>query len=103
MDGSCPSDGRVEVLIGNEWGTVCDDNWDKEDAEIICKMLGLGEALLAPRSALFGEGSGPIWINEVDCNGDENNINQCSYEPAGSHDCSHRQDAGVLCSGVTAS
>lgn len=103
VGGSCDSDGRVEVLIENQWGSICDDNWDLKDAEVICRTLGEGSALLATTSALFGEGSGPIWLDEVRCEGTEIDINDCSFEAVGSNDCSHKEDAGVLCSGFVQS
>lgn len=40
VGGSSPSNGRVEVNFGEGWGTVCDDNWDNNEARVVCRMLG---------------------------------------------------------------
>ena len=32
--------GHVEILHENVWGTICDDDFDNNDATVICKMAG---------------------------------------------------------------
>ncbi|XP_071492675.1 MAM and LDL-receptor class A domain-containing protein 1-like isoform X9 [Diadema antillarum] len=98
-NGSRYYEGRVEVSVGYQWGTICDDSWDLNDANVICKMLGYSGASSALQSAYFGEGSGPIWMDDVHCSGIEMDISQCPHNGFGSHNCVHGEDAGVICYG----
>ena len=76
---------------------MCDDLWDDNDATVICKQLGyIGGS--ARTSAYFGEGSGLILLDNVNCGGIESSIFQCNHI-FGEHDCLHNEDAGVLCYG----
>ena len=77
---------------------MCDDLWDDNDATVICKQLGYNRGS-ARVSAYFGEGSGLILLDNVNCNGRESSIFSCSYNVLGEHDCRHNEDSGVICYG----
>uniref|UniRef100_A0A8C5KJF2 Scavenger receptor cysteine rich family, 4 domains n=1 Tax=Jaculus jaculus TaxID=51337 RepID=A0A8C5KJF2_JACJA len=90
-------EGRVELFLGQRWGTVCDDAWDLRAAGVLCRQLGCGQALAAPGEAHFGPGRGPILLDNVKCRGDESTLLLCSHIRWDAHNCDHSEDAGVLC------
>ncbi|KAJ8246200.1 hypothetical protein GJAV_G00264820 [Gymnothorax javanicus] len=99
VNGDDRCSGRVELYHFGQWGTVCDDIWNMSHAEVVCREMGCGKALSAPGSAHFGQGRGPIWLDDVYCIGNESSVIQCQHSGFGSHDCGHNRDAGVVCSG----
>uniref|UniRef100_A0A3Q3L981 Soluble scavenger receptor cysteine-rich domain-containing protein SSC5D n=1 Tax=Labrus bergylta TaxID=56723 RepID=A0A3Q3L981_9LABR len=99
LAGSTQCSGRVELFNGSTWGTVCDDDWDLRDAEVVCRQLSCGKALSAPGSASFGEGADPILLDDVACSGSERSLTECQSREMGKHNCEHSEDAGVVCSG----
>ncbi|NXS01943.1 NETR protein, partial [Oxylabes madagascariensis] len=99
--GSNAYEGRVEVYHGGQWGTVCDDQWDDADAEVVCRQLGFGGVAKAWSQAYFGEGSGPVLLDEVQCTGNELSIEQCPKSSWREHNCGHKEDAGVSCTPLT--
>ncbi len=96
VGGEGAGDGRVEIFLEGEWGTVCDDAWDVDDAEVVCRQLGYVGAAEAFTS---GGGADPIWLDQVGCAGDEQGLASCEANPVGDNDCSHEEDAGVRCLG----
>ena len=100
VDGSSHSEGRVEMYYNSVWGTVCDDHWDSLDARVVCRQLGFGYYGSVLTSSSVTDGSGQIWLDEVQCSGSESHILNCPSNPVGSHDCGHSEDAGVRCYGT---
>ena len=89
--------GRVEVFYDGQWGTICDNNWNIEDADVVCRKLGYYRAIRALTGYFVPSGTGPIWLNNVGCTGDEQTISSCYHSGWGVHNCGHDKDAGVEC------
>lgn len=47
--------------------------------------------------AYFGEGNGPIHVDNVKCTGNERSLTDCIKQDIGTHNCRHSEDAGVIC------
>ncbi|VDI68326.1 Hypothetical predicted protein, partial [Mytilus galloprovincialis] len=92
-------EGRVEIYHIGVWGTICDDDFDTNEAKVICAMLGFNRygSVTAYGNAAFGEGSGSIMLDDLNCNGYENDISQCSPRRWNHHNCGHSEDASVSC------
>lgn len=116
-------EGRVELCHNEEWGTVCDDFWGDNDATVVCRQLGfitdgaliffqlvciysytslslnclLHTGAQALSLAHFGQGTGPILLDNVECAGSESRLVECTANPIAAHNCIHLEDAGVRC------
>ena len=102
VEGNSYNEGRVEVYYNGEWGTVCDDGWDDTDAGVVCRQLGFGSSGTAIGSAGFGQGSGSILLDKVSCNGSELILARCGHLGISViRSCSHNEDAGVKCRGLS--
>ncbi|EMP40827.1 Neurotrypsin [Chelonia mydas] len=97
MDGESKKEGRVEIFINGQWGTICDDGWSDKDAAVVCRQLGYKGSARARTMAYFGEGKGPIHVDNVKCTGNERSLTDCIKQDIGTHNCRHSEDAGVIC------
>ena len=128
MDGNTVREGRLEVCINSAWGTVCEDLFGVEEAQVVCQELGFSrrgeshskdflkriklqcifsqyiEAVeVQLQSAGFGIGSGPIFLDQLNCNGEEASLLECDFfGTLGLHQCEvdHSEDVGVRCQGL---
>ena len=95
------SSGRVEVLFNGRWGTVCDDNFDKLDGQVVCSQLNQGaiSRIANPMEFPVGTNDQPIWLDEVQCMGDERWLSACPHPGYGDNDCFHSEDVAIVCTG----
>ncbi|XP_033746973.1 neurotrypsin-like [Pecten maximus] len=103
VNGITPNEGRVEIYHDEEWGTICDDNFDEAEAHAVCEALGYRYGTPFGK-AHFGRGRGHIFVDELECSAPDNvthllHLGQtvCSFKGWGVSNCNHREDAGVKC------
>ncbi|XP_055234113.2 lysyl oxidase homolog 3 isoform X2 [Gorilla gorilla gorilla] len=92
-----PYEGRVEIQRAGEWGTICDDDFTLQAAHVLCRELGFTEATGWTHSAKYGPGTGRIWLDNLSCSGTEQRVTECASRGWGNSDCTHDEDAGVIC------
>ncbi|KAM4530716.1 galectin-3-binding protein A-like [Odontesthes bonariensis] len=91
------SEGRVEVYHDGKWGTVCDDEWDLNEAHVVCRQLNFPGAKSVVTGKDYGKAPGPIWLDDITCKGTEKQLVSCEFKGWGITDCSHKEDVGVIC------
>ena len=104
--------GVSAAAVVSAWGTVCDDGFDRNDAAVACRQLGLGRVLRYWRSnnddddgldsdnhesILTPPAIGPVWLENMRCGGEESALVECGYIGWGTTDCSHSEDVHLLC------
>ncbi|XP_039230208.1 uncharacterized protein LOC6532617 isoform X3 [Drosophila yakuba] len=91
------NEGRLEVKHHGVWGSVCDDDFNLKSAQVACNSMGFfGPARIEKN--IFGNGNGPIWLDQVMCFGNESSIDQCNHWNWGEHNCNHTEDVALHCS-----
>ena len=77
---------------------MCDSNWDYVDAKVACKKMGFLNAEYYKLYSPSGSSSQPIWVNNVECTGNEMHLTDCSGTFGGTSSCTHTEDIGISCS-----
>ena len=104
-NGSNRLEGRVEICYNSAWGTVCSSGFGQTEANIVCSQLdrqfGYAHNVSRPlRDGRFGEGEGPIFIDNIACEASDASLSDCSVVGLmGFYECDHSQDSGVICEG----
>ena len=75
---------------------MCNTEWSIEGANVVCRQLGYDGAAAAPRNADFGQGRGAVWLDKVQCTGNESSLVECAYLGIGVN-CRHWFDVGAAC------
>ena len=97
--GSSEAEGRVEVYINGEWGTVCGASWDPLEGKVVCRQLGykgVNRTYSNTSQHNFGEGTGLSWLAALHCTGSEDHLLKCPHAGVG-NGCPHSYDVGVVC------
>ena len=93
VGGENASSGNVYFMNG----PVCDDNWDIDDAHVVCRELGFQSALEITKGSYFGRVYRDFMTNNVQCTGDEAALEFCQRQDKADSFCSGEEAAGVLC------
>ena len=97
VGGLSSNEGRLEVYndVVGRWGTVCSEEWDYQDAQVVCSELGFGYPTNYRLS--FGSGWGDVGFSRVSCNGHETSIFDCPVKSWSNNNCTHAYDVGLEC------
>ena len=99
VGGGSPREGRLEVYQNGTWGTVCDDGFTDAAAGVVCYSMGFGYTGQEMNIDTYGTGTGQIWLDDIECDGTERQIGECSHRGWGVHDCTHSEDVAISCTG----
>lgn len=101
MDGPSPGQGRLEVLINGQWGTVCSDGFGEQDAKVACRSMGrpamFALAYKASEQQLARDPGLPILLDDLECEGTEESLLECGHAGVGRSNCGHAKDVHLAC------
>ena len=101
---SYPYAGRLEIYVNGEWGTICDDFWGNNEANVACRQMGFDGAYDSNWTLRnSGFSSQTIWLDDVACTGSESQLINCNHRGLGVENCGHSEDIGIGCTIALAS
>ncbi|XP_071389013.1 scavenger receptor cysteine-rich type 1 protein M130-like [Centroberyx affinis] len=97
VDGTSLCSGRLEVKSNQSWSSVCEADFDQQDAEVVCRELGCGAPSVL-QGALYGEVKAAMWTKEFQCEGNESVLLDCGSSGSARNTCSPGKAVGLTCS-----
>ncbi|XP_062291113.1 scavenger receptor cysteine-rich type 1 protein M130-like [Scomber scombrus] len=97
VNGTSLCSGRLEVKSDQSWSSVCEADFDQQDAEVVCRELGCGAPSVL-QGALYGEVEAPMWTKEFQCGGHESALLDCRRSDSARRTCSPGKAVGLTCS-----
>ncbi len=94
--------GRLEVKSNQSnqwWASVCEADFDLQDAEVVCRELGCGAPSVF-KGGLYGEVEAPVWMRKFQCEGKESALLDCGSSGLARKTCSPGKAVGLTCSGT---
>ncbi|XP_049916737.1 scavenger receptor cysteine-rich type 1 protein M130-like [Epinephelus moara] len=100
VNGTGLCSGHLEVKSNQSnqsWSSVCEDDFDQQDAEVVCRELGCGAPSVL-QGALYGEVEASMWTKEFQCGGNESALLDCRSSDSDRNNCSSGKAVGLTCS-----
>ena len=96
----------IFFVVNGNWGYICDDKFDLNDANVVCRELGFemgasevrGNSYYLPRVTLMSSYNNVSFVmDELDCVGNETSLRHCDFKGWGVNDCNADEVVGVVC------
>lgn len=91
--------GKVEFFDKSQWGTLCSESWDFNDASVACKQLDCGRTHKLTTHEEHDGSNTHTWLDQIECSGMESSLAQCTRRPFTDKTCNTTAIAGVVCTG----
>ena len=90
--------GLVQVYYNKTWGWVCADQWNKQNADVACRMMGFNGSLSTGFEIQNSkEASITSWMNNLQCTGKESSLLSCVHDKQRSRECANGKIAWTTC------
>ncbi|XP_028275078.1 scavenger receptor cysteine-rich type 1 protein M130-like isoform X2 [Parambassis ranga] len=97
VEGTNMCSGRLEVKSDQSWSSVCEDDFNLQNAEVVCRELGCGAPSVF-KGGLYGAAEAPVWMRRFQCGGHESALLDCGSSQSTENSCSAGKAVGLTCS-----